>query len=329
MTSVETLAQTTLQSYALELNRSGQPPSMVVMYSDGKTYTGGEYLQIAPSDPTELQEDYASRAYVKDINGISARAMYIPPFLYAELALGGNGYSFPNADAPVITSHLYVPDTTKYTYLPLTLLEAGGVRWRKRTEYASYNPVKITSTQDWIKAQCMGLDAAIEQYPLTYYTPQTAQCDDWMASYCTSNPGDPVCNCFNDEADLLAKYDRDCITNADGSINCVVYPVTCMGRKCSSYGYRTARMSGYECNIKVCESIVNLLGNDIVTNGDQLLFCGDDEFVTNKVTDTASIGNSSNAHVDYVQDLSLTWWYVIYAAILIVGVVVGLLVRFL
>jgi hypothetical protein len=111
-----------------------------------------------------------------------------------------------------------------------------------------FSAAKAALTTDEGRVQCcMGLTNP----DFCDMTPQSAQCDQFMMSYCQSHPGDPRCACIMSEMDCPNKFDKNCIKNN---------------------AYRTGDMVRTPCpNVMNCTQFVSLSpgAQAIATNVDQ------------------------------------------------------------
>jgi hypothetical protein len=92
----------------------------------------------------------------------------------------------------------------------------------------------------------------------------TSECDAVVTQLCkqgTAYSDGPLCVCFRDREKL------------DLSL-----PVRCLGPRCVYGGYRTVEMSQQGCDLTLCESLVSLQGNNLVSDANVEIQCGFNHF---------------------------------------------------
>lgn len=96
------------------------------------------------------------------------------------------------------------------------------------------------------------------------FFPQSFACDQFMGDYCESptNVDLPECNCFREQKSLIERVPD------------TVLPVRCLGPACSFRGYQTLEMKEAGCSGTLCERIIEIHGEDLVDESQNVIYCG-------------------------------------------------------
>ena len=195
------------------------------------------------------------------------------------------------------------------------------------------------STRCWKYQMCNNLiDSVVGSQFVSSYQPGSQECDNFMNSWCNSKGGFecatvqsdadtqninlPVCACLKDEQDLKERYCqpdstvKSCSKDQDFQ---QFLPVTCFGQNCSATGYRFQRMQDQQCSVTLCQQIIQLLGDNIVSDISSSIFCGNKEFAT---TVSPSITPTSTSII--IQEDSIGEW--IYILVGFAGFVIIVLI---
>jgi hypothetical protein len=232
-------------------------------------------------------------------NNLSFSGMYIPGYWQVQFQLAdGTYFTYPNelSAFPVL-----VGDVT--TNPKLVSMKDKVIRIIKFI----YQPKSDDNLKTWTVKKCQGLNSVfIGARTVTSYLTGGRACDTVMSGYCSGTiPGtnnlrldtDLACVCLKEEAALAKKFctkkykptPTGCRSDEDNLD--VIIPVTCFGKQCSSVGYRWGRMLNQQCNITLCEQILSLFGDNLITQGESVIYCGNTPKVipTPNVSPTVSV----------------------------------------
>lgn len=123
------------------------------------------------------------------------------------------------------------------------------------------DPRYYPSVEENNVAMCMGHPMVIGGVQLNYARPHEEACDTLMSTFCEKNPERPECACFVEQKELQLKYDT------------VNVQVTCLGKTCGVYGYRTNAMMQEPCSFEWCGAFLDAVGDGIVEAGDTNIYC--------------------------------------------------------
>ncbi len=125
-------------------------------------------------------------------------------------------------------------------------------------------------TQDQVTAEfCMGRYAAFYSTPFkNEYYPTSAQCDNFMASYCNESANEdlPECSCFTEQKELQAQYPD------------LLLPVACFGATCRVTGYETDEMFSQDCTVPICQQLIVANTDPFIDEGTSNITCGGRDF---------------------------------------------------
>lgn len=120
------------------------------------------------------------------------------------------------------------------------------------------------------------------------FSAQSFECDTFMSEVACKEGGqfehDPMCGCFTD-ARALAKTFK---SQTGDPIN---VPVRCMGATCGFGAYKTQEMLDQQCDVHICEKILNIDGanavSQLIDDTNTTIYCGGYDW--SKPTATASV----------------------------------------
>ena len=167
-----------------------------------------------------------------------------------------------------------------------------------KTIRVRFERLRDNATENVVVNMCMGQEVYFGSQPFGAYQPQSPACDALMTAVCakgTNMDDKSECGCMRDQRDLAARYPG------------ATLPVTCMGPNCAlGYAYRTAAMVAQQCSQRICETSVELVGEDLSNSTDSKVFCGQDfyQFADGKVVraDDHHLASATNNGVHYVMD---------------------------
>lgn len=193
--------------------------------------------------------------------------------------------------------------------------------------------LRIQTANDWIYSMCTGeIQTVVGTRYLTSFQPGNIECDIFMNDWCQSHTSSQECACLQDEKDLKLTFCPEGNT-ADQCLNDLNFntfiPVTCFGKNCSSHGYRFGRMRNQNCNIKLCQQIIDISNESNTTVGGSSLYCGN-----TKLSDTPKDGDNADGSGDnnegytskntYLLNIPVYLWVIIAIGLLTLCLVVPL-----
>ncbi len=126
---------------------------------------------------------------------------------------------------------------------------------------------------------------------LTSFAQGSLECDDLMTDFCNldtgytcrqnKEPGNnfllPECSCLQDEKTINETFCQPGNTEQEcqeaGAFQEFI-PVTCFGKNCTLQGYRFSRMLNQQCNVTLCQQIIDVIGTDLSIDTNAILYCG-------------------------------------------------------
>jgi hypothetical protein len=156
-------------------------------------------------------------------------------------------------------------------------------------------------------------------------------CSDSTGYTCSQNPqaGNnlqlPECSCLTDETEINEAFCQPGNTVKEcqeaGAFQGFI-PVTCFGKNCSEQGYRFGRMLNQQCNVTLCQQVIDVIGSDISLNAVSLLYCGTKpDIVTPTITPQVTTAPTSSGLPG--------WAWLIIVPFLVVFLVIGPLAFFI
>jgi len=148
----------------------------------------------------------------------------------------------------------------------------------------------FTFIQEWKYLMCTNQTTSIlGSHYLRSYQPSSSECDNFMDTFCQSqcavatngdcskNSGEchEQCVCLLNEKEIKCSFDPVPSDKKDDLQSLTQFiPVTCLGKQCSGGGYRWGRMRNRPCNIRLCQQIVDIVGEHISVEDKQEFWCG-------------------------------------------------------
>lgn len=249
-----------LQRYALALNESDLAPGP--LFFSGPDCTGDMYPQ---QDGDFVGDDFATSV---DHPLPTPPRSVVLPFTYHQVELRSESIYGTSGNEPML-SRLFGPavfrDLREQPW-QVKPAGAGGDQVMYRFGVAGENPVGIAVDtfrvvdKDGVWAdpadaaavanrmcrslQPQALGWALQH--LTRWTAGTPRCDEYMRQYCLFHPGEGVCACFEDQAEVTER----------GEELGVELPVTCFGSRCAdsrNQAYKTGPMAVQPCSVTRCQ----------------------------------------------------------------------------
>lgn len=153
------------------------------------------------------------------------------------------------------------------------------------------------------------------------WIPQSNTCDSFMTQFCSIsvNEDQNICACFEAQKFLLEKYGVNLpATCLDANCSVNVHNKPC----CTEVGYRTEAMVKEGCSVELCESIIEINGQDIIDSGTTEIYCSGRFWNVADNTDISTATPIAPADSSPSTKDSSVDWYI--WAILGVGIVIAI-----
>lgn len=243
-----------------------------------------------------------------------------------------------------IVGPLYIPNTTEFQSPKINFTDGTVLTGNVTSAMITNSDAGTIANATWTDRRlytCMGNLMELALVQLTNYAPESASCDEIFSIWCNSAPnidpncnteytGDPRCICYHEETCIEDEFTKAgiCFTEKDPTCTessdfvSTDIPVTCFGKGCSNYGYRTAQMQQGTCNASVCEDFVRLYGTELFVSGDTQLYCGNFNYPLNPSPSMTATPAETDS-----DDNTLPLWSVV--LIIVLATVIGSVVVYL
>lgn len=267
---------------------------------------------------TQNTYSFAGGSVSNTFPGSVIGSLYIPS--YWQVNINGTNYPEKPSNYPLLISNLLdFNGTTTASTFDVTV------------------PINF-NVNEWRLQMCMNqINAVVGSIHLSSWQQGSSECDSYMDTYC--QPYNQGCGSNGYEPDPITgpaipctcKIEQNCLQTTlckTGDANCSSdavfasnFPVTCLGKYCTTQGYRWSYMANQNCTITKCEQIISLVGQNIVAKGGSDLWCGN-KTIPVSPTPTPSVPNNGVTGIH----LPTYVWILIAAGIFLIAIVVPLAV---